>query len=326
MSKPVLMVGLGELLWDLLPSGRVMGGAPANFAYMASVLGDRGVVASRVGRDAFGREACEVLAKLGLTTSYIQHDDAHETGSARVSLDLEGLPTFTIKEAVAWDFLEQSLIWKELAEQADVICFGTLAQRSPISSTTIDQFLSETRETTLQIYDVNLRQSFFSVETLERSFHHADIAKLTNEELLRVSSLFAFHEADEVVLARRLLRRFALRLVCITRGAHGSLLVSEREAVEHGGFAVDVVDTVGAGDAFTACLAHYFVRGCALGEVSEAANRFASWVTTQVGATPRLDPAYLQQILGHAPGTARTLVTPKDLGPRSDQDNREIEI
>lgn len=314
MSKRVLMVGLGEILWDRLPSGRVLGGAPANFAYMANALGDRGIVASRVGSDAFGREACDVLARLNLATTYIQHDEAHETGTAGVSLDPEGLPTFAIKEAVAWDFLEQSPLWQELAELADVVCFGTLAQRSPTSSNTIDRFLSGTREAALRIYDVNLRQSFYSVETLERSFRHANIAKLTNEELLRVSSLLAFHEADEAALANRLLRHFALRLVCITRGAHGSLLVSEGETVEHGGFPVDVVDTVGAGDAFTACLAHYFVRGHTLGEVSEAANRFASWVATQVGATPLLDPAHLRQILGRAAGAAGTLAVSKDLG------------
>lgn len=324
MSKPVLMVGLGELLWDLLPSSRVLGGAPANFAYMANALGDCGVVASRLGRDALGREACEVLKRLGVIITYIQQDDVHETGVAGVSLDLEGLPTFTIKEPVAWDFLEQSPKWKELAELADVICFGTLAQRSPMSSSTIERFLSETRKTALRIYDVNLRQSFYSVEILERSFRRADIAKLTSEELFRVSPLFGFHETDEVVLAKRLLRQFALRLVCITRGAHGSLLVSEGETVEHGGFAVDVVDTVGAGDAFTACLAHYFVRGHTLEEVSEAANRFASWVTTHVGATPLLDPADLQKLLGRLPEKAAAAGVAKDLRSRSDQDEGEI--
>ena len=325
MSSPILMVGLGELLWDLLPAGRVLGGAPANLAYMANALGDRGIVASRVGKDAFGREACEVLTRLNLTTTYIQQDQSHETGTVRVELDLEGLPTFTIKEAVAWDFLEQSSIWMELAGLADVICFGTLAQRSPASSTTIDRFLSETRNTALRIYDVNLRQSFYSLEVLERSFRHADIAKLTSEELLRVSSLFAFREADEVALANRLLRQFSLRLVCITRGSHGSLLVSEGETVEHGGFVVDVVDTVGAGDAFTACLVNYFVHGHTMGETSEAANRFASWVTTQVGATPVLDPAHLQQILGRTAGRAETIAVSKSVGSRSDQDNGDIE-
>lgn len=297
MTQSLLMVGLGELLWDLLPSGRVLGGAPANFAYMANTLGDRGVVASRVGKDTLGGEACEVLKRLGLTTSYVQQDEAHETGKAGVSLDLKGIPTFTIQEIVAWDFLEQSPSWKELAETADVVCFGTLAQRSIASAATIHQFLNNTRATALRIFDVNLRQSFFSVEVLERSFHHANIAKLTSEELFRVSSLFAWNGANEVALAKRILQQFALRLVCITRGAQGSLLISETEVIEHRGFSVEPVDTVGAGDAFTACLAHHYLRGYALTEVSEAANRLAAWVTTQAGATPKMAPALVQQIL-----------------------------
>src|SRR5213595_2931605 len=123
MTKPALMIGVGEVLWDLLPSGKVLGGAPANFAYMASVLGDQGIVASRVGEDELGREACRVMQELGLTTSYLQHDERHETGTATVSIDAAGQPNFTIKNAVAWDFLEWSSQWEDLAARADVVCF-----------------------------------------------------------------------------------------------------------------------------------------------------------------------------------------------------------
>jgi fructokinase len=325
MSQPFLMVGLGEVLWDFLPSGRVLGGAPANFAYMANALGDLGIVASRIGLDTLGRDACEALAKLGLRTTYIQYDEDHPTGTATVSLDSDGLPTFSIREAVAWDFLEPSPVWKELAEMADVICFGTLAQRSPVSATAIDQFLNQTRRTALRICDVNLRQSSYPSEVLERSFRHANIAKLTHEELLLVSSIFGFDGTDEVLLAKYLLRRFSLQLVCVTRGAHGSLLVSRQATVEHTGFPVEVVDTVGAGDAFTACLAHYLVRGYALKEVSEAANRFAAWVTTQIGATPQIDAVHLQQILRHTWGTAEMPGNPPNLFPRSDRNMQRDE-
>lgn len=297
MTKPTLMVGLGEVLWDLLPSGKVLGGAPTNFAYMTSVLGDQGIVASRVGNDVFGREANKAMQRLGLTTSYIQHDDRYETGSAGVSIDSAGLPTFTIKESVAWDFLQWTSAWEELAERADVVCFGSLAQRSPASAVTIDRFLGHTRGEALRIFDVNLRQAFYSRDVLQSSFRQANIVKLTDQELLRVSSLLRFETGDEEMLARGLLRDCNLRLVCVTRGERGSLLVSEDETVVHQGLAVKVVDTVGAGDAFTACLAHHFVRARPLREISESANRFASWVATQVGATPGIDHSQLQEIL-----------------------------
>src|SRR5437667_159759 len=215
MTKPALMIGLGEVLRDLLPSGKVLGGAPANFAYMTSVLGNHGVVASRVGNDDLGREACRVMQELGLNTSYVQHDDLHETGTAKVSIDGAGQPNFTIKEQVSWDFLQ----WTETCEE---------------------------------------------------------------------------------LLAKRLLNECRLRLVCITRGARGSLLVSANETVEHRGFRVKVADAVGAGDAFTACLAHHYLRAHSLQEISESANRFASWVATETGATPRIGADQLRSILNGA--------------------------
>jgi len=298
MTTPLLMVGLGEVLWDILPSARVLGGAPTNFAYMTSVLGNRGVVASRVGQDSLGQEACEVMRNLGLTTSYIQRDESHETGSAGVLLDSAGLPTFTIKESVAWDFLDWTSAWEELSAKADVVCFGSLAQRSATSANTIDRFLGNIRKEALKIFDINLRQSFYSIDILRKLFRQADIVKLTDNEMRRVGSLFLSDETnDEGKLADWLRREFELKLVCITRGEHGSLLVSEREAVEHPGLAVEVVDTVGAGDAFTACLADQFVQGRPLTEINEAANRFASWAVTQRGAMPNIDPAQLQGIL-----------------------------
>ncbi|HEX7895301.1 MAG TPA: carbohydrate kinase [Terriglobales bacterium] len=300
MTGPAVMIGLGEVLWDLLPSGKVLGGAPANFAYMASVLGDRGIVASRVGDDDLGREACRVMQELGLSTAYLQHDDRHATGTATVSIDAAGQPNFTIKNSVAWDFLEWSPQWEQLAATADVVCFGSLAQRSEMSGTTIEQFLKKTPKNALRICDVNLRESFYSQGLLRRSFQYADIVKLNDQELLQVSYLFKLGVGRHEILAQRLLHLCDLRLVSITRGARGSLLVTEGEAVEHKGFRVAVTDAVGAGDAFTACLAHHYLRGHSLQEISESANRFASWVATQRGATPPISTEKLQSILTDA--------------------------
>jgi fructokinase len=297
MIKPAIMIGLGEVLWDLLPSRKALGGAPANFAYMANVLGEQGIVASRVGHDQLGREALAVMQELGLNTSYVQQDDQHQTGTAEVIIDAAGQPTFTIKESVSWDFLEWTVAWEELAARANVVCFGTLAQRSPTSSATVDSFLRAISEDTLRVCDVNLRQSFYNEDVLGKSLRHAHIVKLNDQEFLQVTSLLRLGVGNEETLAKRLLNHCGLRLVCITRGARGSLLVSEDKTVEHSGFSVKVADAVGAGDAFTACLAHHYLRGESLEQISESANRFASWVATQVGATPLIPRTQLQDIL-----------------------------
>src|SRR5882757_10857759 len=161
LTKPAVVVGLGEILWDLLPSGKQLGGAPANFAYMANVLGDRGIVASRVGADALGRAARQAMDALGITTGYIEEDAFRPTGTVEVRVDAAGQPEFTIAESVAWDALEWTPQWAELASEANVVCFGSLAQRSPASRATIRRFLEAAPLETLRVFDVNLRHTFF---------------------------------------------------------------------------------------------------------------------------------------------------------------------
>ena len=236
------------------------------------------------------------MRNLSLSTEYVQLDEQHETGSAIVSIDTAGQPNFTITESVAWDFLEWSAGWEDLATRADVVCFGSLAQRSRTSRTTIECFLRTASKNALRICDVNLRQSFYSCDVLRQSFQHADIVKLNDEELPVVSSLLDLGSGSDDVLSKRLLEQCELRLVCITRGARGSLLVSKEGMIEHCGFRVKVADAVGAGDAFTACLANHYVRGHALEEISQSANCFASWVATQTGATPAITSSELQKI------------------------------
>jgi len=300
MTEPALMIGLGEVLWDLLPSGKVLGGAPANFAYMASVLGDQGVVASRVGEDDLGREAYSTMQELGLNTSYVQHDDLHETGTAKVAIDAAGQPNFIIKDSVSWDFLQWTAAWEELSSRADVVCFGSLGQRSSSSAATIERFLRNTPEKALRICDVNLRQSFYNRDVLRKCFRDAHVVKLNDQELLQVSFILKLGIGTDEMLAQRLLKEYDLRLVCITRGSRGSLLVSQNQTVEHRGYRVKVADAVGAGDAFTACLACHYFRGHPLEQISESANRFASWVATQTGATPRIAADQLPNILNGA--------------------------
>ena len=288
MTRAAIMIGLGEVLWDLLPSGKALGGAPANFAYMANVLGDEGIVASRVGNDEAGQEVRAAMQKLGLSTSYLQEDSQYPTGMVSVQIDAAGQPKFKIKDSVSWDCLEWTPAWADLAAQASVICFGSLAQRSPISRATVQRFLEAAPEHAVRIYDVNLRESFYSRELLQESLKLSHIAKLNDEELFRVSDLLGIAPRSEEVRARGLLVEYGLRLICVTRGARGSLLVSKDKTVEHKGFNIKVADAVGAGDAFTACLAHHYIRGESLDNISESANRFAAWVATQVGGTPQI--------------------------------------
>ncbi len=296
-STPALMIGLGEVLWDILPSGTTFGGAPANFAYMATVLGNRGIVASRVCNDELGMKARRHMHELGLNTSYIQEDDLHPTGTAEVQIDNNGQPTFTIRESVAWDYLEWTPEWEELAAKAQVACFGSLAQRAPVSAGTIERFLEAVPNDAVRIGDINLRAPFYDSQVVDRCLRFADIVKINDDELFKIAALLNLGSGSEETLARHLLRAYDLRLLCITRGARGSLLVASDKIVEHPGFKVKVADAVGAGDAFTACLAHYYLLGESLEVISEVANRFASWVATQAGATPLIDDRRLHEIL-----------------------------
>jgi fructokinase len=293
------VVGLGELLWDMFPADKQLGGAPANFAYISSLLGDRGVVASRVGQDDLGREAIARVKGLGLETSEIQTDPVHPTGTVEVTVDGAGQPKFEIKQSVAWDFLEWPSKWGTLARECDAVCFGSLAQRAPQSRETIQAFLQAARTKSAAavcVFDVNLRQSFHSAELLSGSARYAHIMKLNHEELPVVTKLFGYESPDEKTAARWLQRKFNLSLVCVTRGARGSLMMSESEETEHPGFQVKVADTVGAGDAFTAALVHHFLRGASLAEMSEAANQLGSWVASQVGAMPVPDQTRLEKL------------------------------
>ena len=280
------IVGLGEILWDLLPNGKQLGGAPANFAYISTLLGNEGIVASRIGHDALGGEAVRQLTQLGVTTAFIQQDAVHPTGTVLVEVDHAGQPKFQIAQGVAWDFLECTAGWQSLAAQADAICFGSLAQRTPTGRRAIQEFLGAARPETVRIFDVNLRQAFFTKEILTESMKFADIVKLNHEELPRIMELFGLEHRDEIASADSLVELHHLKLVCVTRGCRGSLLISEGALNEHPGFRIQVADTIGAGDAFTAALVHEYMRGSSLPELNETANRAGAWVASQVGATP----------------------------------------
>jgi fructokinase len=296
MSASFTVVGLGELLWDMFPHGKQLGGAPANFAYMTALLGDRGIVASRVGQDRLGQEAIWQLKSSGLDTSQIQSDPAHATGTVQVQVDSRGQPEYKITEDVAWDHLTWSPEWEALAKSTDAVCFGSLAQRSEVSRSTIRKFLQSVRADAARIFDVNLRQAFYSGEVLRVALLHANIMKVNHEELPRIIGLFGESFRVERDAACWLAEEFGIKLVCVTRGHQGSLLVCGDKTDEHPGFTIKVADTVGAGDAFTAALVHHWLRKSALEEMNLAANRMGAWVASQEGAMPTADETVLSTI------------------------------
>jgi fructokinase len=284
MKKRV--VGLGEVLWDLLPRGACLGGAPANFAYITSLMGDQGVVASRVGEDSRGLEALQRLEELGLDIDHVQTDREHPTGTVNVELDGNGQARFEIAHPVAWDFLEWTPEWQYLAESADAVCFGSLAQRSDGSHATIRRFVRSTSPHALRVFDVNLRQSYYSQEVLSESMRLADVVKVNHDELPKIMSLSKIPHKDELLSAKKLIDEYDLKVVCVTRGGRGSLLVRGTDSSEHPGFKVRVADTVGSGDAFTAGLVHEYLHGASLDLMNEVANLVGAWVASEVGAMP----------------------------------------
>jgi fructokinase len=231
-----------------------------------------------------------------LDTRYIQEDFSRVTGTVTVALE-QGEPRYTIHEPVAWDFLEFTPHWLALAEQADAVCFGTLAQRSPASRRTIESFLHETRPECVRIFDVNLRSPFFTPEIVEQSLELATIFKLNADEMPQVLSLLGFPDSEgttpDFLLngARQIIDQFPVQLVAITLGAQGSLLITRKEVDRHPGYPAKIVDAVGAGDAFTAALTHYYLRGAGLSQLNAAGNRWGAWVASRAGAMPALPEA-----------------------------------
>ncbi len=281
------IVAIGEVLWDLLPGGEQLGGAPANVTQHCLSLGAEAVLVSRVGRDDRGDEALALLRERGCSLGAIQRDPVAPTGTAGVSLDAGGQPGFVIPTGAAWDFLEADEAARHAVAGAEAICFGTLAQRTPSARRAIRSLLAAARPGTLKILDVNWRPPFGSWELLEPSLRSVDVVKLSEQELELLSGFLAL-SGDPGSRLAELSRRYGLTLVALTRGSRGSLLQASGETIDHPGLPVRVRDAVGAGDAFTAALTIGLLRGDRLQEISRDANEVAAYVCTQAGATPRL--------------------------------------
>jgi fructokinase len=290
------VVGMGEVLWDLLPAGPQLGGAPANFAYHAHALGAQADVITRVGNDDYGREIIRRFHGMALPETSVQVDETAPTGTAKVTLSGDGLARFTIQENVAWDHLALTSEAVAVAGNADAICFGTLAQRCEPSGSTIRKLVASAPPRALRVFDINLRQRYFSQPLIEQSLRLANVLKLNDSELTILADMFGSTGSNERQI-EWLVQTFKLNLVALTRGPNGSLLYQEGRWSDCPSRPARVVDTVGAGDSFTAALVLGLLRKMSLDEINLIANDVARYVCSQPGATPPMPPEFAKMFL-----------------------------
>ena len=291
-----MVVGMGEALWDVLPEGKKIGGAPANFAYHVSQFGLPSRVVSAVGEDKLGAEILDNFREKKLNCMIEQVP--YPTGTVQVELDAEGVPCYDIKEGVAWDNIPYTNALEGLAHCTRAVCFGSLAQRSVVSRETINRFLDAMPVTdeTLKIFDVNLRQGFYTKEILCNSFQKCNILKINDEELVTVSRMFGYPGIDLQDKCWILLAKYNLKMLILTCGVNGSYVFTPGNVSFVETPKVEVADTVGAGDSFTATFVAAILKGKPVAEAHKLAVEVSAYVCTQNGAMPEL-PARLKNEL-----------------------------
>ncbi len=289
-----LIVGMGEALWDVLPEGKKIGGAPANFAYHVSQFGLNSRVVSAVGDDKLGEEILENFREknLNMCISKVQYP----TGTVLVELDEEGVPQYEIKENVAWDNIPYTDELKEIARNTKAVCFGSLAQRSVVSRTTINDFINDipAENDALKVFDINLRQSFYNKEIIRNSIKQCNILKINDEELVAVSRMFGYPGIDLQDKCWLILGKYNLKMLILTCGINGSYVFTPGDFSFQETPVVEVADTVGAGDSFTAAFIASILRGKTVAEAHERAVKVSAYVCTQNGAMPQLP----QELIG----------------------------
>ena len=287
-----IVVGMGEALWDVLPEGKKIGGAPANFAYHVSQFGLPGYVVSAVGDDALGREIVENFTSKGL--NQLIAEVPYPTGTVQVEIDQAGIPQYDIKENVAWDNIPYTDSLEALAKRTKAVCFGSLAQRNVVSRETINRFLDAMPQSdgSLVVFDVNLRQGFYNKEILCNSMSRCNILKINDEELVTVSRMFGYPGIDLQDKCWILLGKYNLKMLILTCGINGSYVFTPGNVSFQPTPKVEVADTVGAGDSFTAAFISSILKGRSVQEAHSRAVRTSAYVCTKKGAMPIL-PAEL---------------------------------
>ncbi|MSU04908.1 MAG: carbohydrate kinase [Pedosphaera sp.] len=293
------VIAFGEIIWDILPTGRVLGGAPANFATRLQSLGYEVTLVSRVGRDDLGLEALRQLGTQGMNLGLIGLDDHYPTGIATVGVQIDGTPVFTIQSDVAYDHIPLTTQLLDSVRGADFFCFGSLAQRSEFSRATLRASLSESSAT--RVLDLNLRKDCFKPTTVMESLSLADILKLNEDEAHYLRTLLAWPQLDHHNLSQRLLEEFELEVCLITLGAEGVIAASRGQPPIHvPGFVVEVLDTCGSGDAFTAAFLDAYARGESLFQACREGNALGAVVAATLGATTPI-PDHQRQLLLQTP-------------------------
>jgi len=282
--KKYTVIGMGEVLWDLLPDGKILGGAPVNFAYHAMQLGAVGVAVSSVGNDDLGREIMDSVNSKGVENCIAVNN--HPTGTVGVTLN-DGRPDYTIYENVAWDFIELTPEAIKTIQKADAICFGTLAQRSIASHEAIQKALKLVPENCLKVYDINLRQKYYSKELISESLSIANVFKINDDEVELFKHLFDM-EGNETEVCRKIKETYMLKYLALTKGEKGSYLFHENEVSFLPTPLVVVEDTIGAGDSFTSAMVMGILNKQPLKKIHSKAVEISAFVCTQKGATPIL--------------------------------------
>ena len=291
-----IVVGMGEALWDVLPEGKKIGGAPANFAYHVSQFGLNSRVVSAVGDDKLGMEILDKVRekKLNAMVEIVPYP----TGTVQVELDAEGVPCYDIKEGVAWDNIPYTPALEDLAKHTKAVCFGSLAQRSVVSRDTINRFIDAMpAEDTLKIFDINLRQGFYTKEILCNSFSKCNILKINDEELVTVSRMFGYPGIDLQDKCWILLAKYNLKMLILTCGVNGSYVFTPGNVSFVETPRVEVADTVGAGDSFTAAFVSSILSGLSIGEAHKLAVETSAYVCTQNGAMPVLPQSLKDRVI-----------------------------
>lgn len=283
MSKTVL--AFGEVLWDILPSETVLGGAVCNFAYRLNSLGDKGLVISRLGRDELGKKAYDRVSSLGMDTDYLQWDDHYPTGTVNVTFDKNNKPDFVIISNVAYDYIEMTESLYEISSKADCLCFGTLSQRAPKTRETLKQLISLSKNS-LKLLDINLRKDCYSLDTISYSLEHADVLKLNEDELYQLAKMKEIPGQNAIKICENTIKRWFLKCCVVTLGEKGAFVVSETgERFYDPGYRIKLADSVGAGDAFTAGFAYCILRNMLISEACKFGNILGALVSTKNGAT-----------------------------------------
>lgn len=285
------IVGLGEILWDVFPERKVLGGAPANFAYHISQFGFQGHAVSAIGKDLLGKEILASLEKKHL--NYLIEQTDFPTGEVKVKLDNWGVPQYEICEGVAWDNIPFTPAIENLAKQTQVVCFGSLAQRHEVSHNTIHAFLDTMPKDSLKIFDINLRLNYYTKEIVESSLEKADILKINDEEVVKIAQLFSWN-APEKEVCKHLLEKYHLDILILTKGTEGSWVFTPKEESFLPTPKITIADTVGAGDSFTAAFIASHLHGRCLVASHQLAVEVSAYVCQQHGAMPRLADAHLE--------------------------------